>query len=37
MNHPSEIRASLSTNNKNIIEIKVGRSASNLKEKTIEV
>ncbi|QXM06913.1 PhzF family phenazine biosynthesis protein [Crassaminicella indica] len=37
INQPSEIRASLSTNDKNIIEIKVGGNASALKEKMLEV
>ncbi|MCT4607551.1 MAG: PhzF family phenazine biosynthesis protein [Marinisporobacter sp.] len=37
MNQPSEIRTSLSTNDKNIIAIKVGGNACNLQEKIIEL
>lgn len=37
MNQPSEIRTSLLTDDKNIIEVKVGGNASNLKEKIIEI
>ncbi|QZY53870.1 PhzF family phenazine biosynthesis protein [Crassaminicella profunda] len=37
MNKPSEISASLSTNDENIIAVKVGGNASDLKEKIIEI
>jgi len=37
MNHPSEIRASLTTKDDEIIEVKVGGNASNFRVITIEI